>query len=289
MAFKVMPRYFLVRIDKKKQEYLKTHVSQNSLIYVPLGSVHQSRNMEHGILCQIGDKMKDIYGFENLRVGHILLFHWQIERVSGKPQDKQYFVYEDETYSYYVVDEDNVRGYFDGEKIVPHPNFVFLKNIPAFESEGEYDENLNAYLKDTGNGLVVFSDWNKSPQRYSERVTNIKNQIAGLIKSTRTPEIQSKLEELEKEKQQINKELQKNKYLPYKLAYCNKKMDTDCGIKLKEDDIIYAFNKAALYITNFQNKEYSYIIVNTEQIGCFAPIYANSNTASLALSKVSLQ
>lgn len=271
MAFQVMPHLFLVRIDKKKQEYLKTHASQSSLVYMPLGSVHQSHNMEHGQIIQAGSRIKNIYGFENLRIGHLLLFHWAIEKVSTNKKDKVYWIQEDELYNYYVVDEINVRGYFDGEKIVPHPNYIFLKNIPAFKSEGKFDEKYQTYLKETETGIVLFADWHKNIQSIIERTDKIKEEINGLLKSTRTQEVQSKLESLTNEQHTLNKELKKNKFLPYKLAYSNKKVDMDCGINLKEDDIIYAFNKAALYITNFQNKEYQYIILPVEHLGAVMP------------------
>ena len=263
---KILPQYFLVRINKGKQKAAKEKVSASSPFFMPINSVFNSRNMEYGEIMQIGDRVKEIYGWEGCSIGNTLIFHHTIETPQEKTA-KRYFLYEDEEYNYYVVDEINVRGYYDGEKIVPHPNFVFLKNIPAFPSSDQIDEFTGNKIKKTDGGIFMVTSWKDSPQDVAQRSEKIKQRIESLTKSTRTPEIQAELERLEGERQQINRKAQKKEYLPYRVAAVNKKLCRDFGRKVGEDSILYVFNRAALYITNFQNKEYTYIIAMVDHVG----------------------
>jgi hypothetical protein len=219
--------------------------------------------MEHGELLQIGEKVKNV--FENIRIEDTLIFDWMIES-DEKSVTKSYMVDSDEVYNYYVVDEQSVKGYYDGEKIVPYKNFIFLKNIPAIE-RGEKDELTGMYIEKTASGVIRFVEWKDNPNDVALQVEEIKKQIDSLNKSRRTPEVQKKLNELTQEMNSKNRKLQKKTLLPYKVAYSNKIIDRNFGFKLKEDDIVYCDNWACRYITNFRNKEYSYIICPIDNIG----------------------
>lgn len=264
---KVLPNYFMVRINKEEQAAHKLKVNKDSPFFIPVGSVFNSRNMEHGEIVQIGEKMKDIM-FWNARVGDTLIFHYSIEAPQEK-SGKRFFLYEDEKYVYYAVDEANTRGYYDGVNLVPHPNFVFLKNIPAFPNMDEVDDITGNKVKKTEGGIFLVTSWDDSPQDIAQRSEKIKTRIDSLAKMKRTPEIQIKLEELQKERETLNRKAQKNEYLPYRVAAVNKKLIRDFGggFKIEEDWILYVFNKAALYLTNFQLKEYKYIITPVDFVG----------------------
>jgi len=84
----------------------------------------------------------------------------------------------------------------------------------------------------------------------------------------RTPEMQKVMEGLEQDRINLNRLSQKKKFLPYRIAWSNKKLDRDFGRKLQEDDILMCRNDACLYISNFQDKEeYTYIITLIDHVG----------------------
>lgn len=262
---KILPFYFLVRINKNEQRENGEKISKDSPFFIPVSQVFNSRNMEHGEIVDIGDKMKDIYGWEGCKPGHTLIFHHTIETPQEKTA-KRYFLYEDSVYNYYVVDEMNVRGFYDGEKIVPHPNFVFLKNIPAFPNMDDVDAATGNKVKKEGS-IFLITNWEDSSQNIAQRSEKIKIRQEELAKNKRTPEIQLELERLQKEREQLNRKAQRKEYLPYRVAAANEYLCRDFGRHIGEDDVLFVFNKAAMYISNFKDKEYSYIIAMTEHIG----------------------
>jgi len=275
-----MPWLFLVKINKQEQKAFKEKVSANSPFFMPIGQIHNARNMECGEIVQIGEDVygtsdykvhlaeKGIYGWEKIKIGDILIFHHTIETaVTDKDSKAQYFVFEDETHNYYCVDRINLRGFYDGKTVTPHPNFVFLKNIPAFKEDGELDAATGNKLVKSEGGLFLIEKWDESASNISQKSQQIKEHIESLAKSTRTDQIQREMERLEEERNQLNRKAQKRKYLPYRLAHWNRKLERDFGKKLQDNDVVFAFNKACLYICNFQDKEYSYIICLTDHVG----------------------
>lgn len=278
--FTIMPWLFLVKINKKEQQEFKEKIAKDSPFFMPIMHTHNTRNMECGEIVQIGEavrgtddyskyqKGEGIYGWEKCEVGMTLIFHHTIEtHTTSKDAQAQYWVFEDEDYNYYAVDNINLRGFYDGKTITPHPNFVFLKNVPCFEEDGELDSESGNKLTKSKGGILLISKWDESSSNIAQKSERIKEHIESLAKSVRTDEIQREMERLEAERSQLNRNAQKKKYLPYRVAHSNRMVDRDFGRKLKEDDILYCFNKACLYITNFQDKEYSYIICLVEHIG----------------------
>lgn len=266
MPFQIMPDKFLVKINKEKQKYFKQHASINSVIYIPPTNQFEAKNMENGIIVQIGGKCKEFYG-DIAKVGLCLIFHWRIE-ANDKNTREQYFLWEDDTWNYYAVPLEHTRGIWNGNYVVPHKNYVFLKNVSALPEQGEYDEMYKTYLKKTNIGLLTFSKWEDNAVNIAQKVEQLKNKIESLSKSTRTPEIQHKIGELEKERQELNRKSQKAAYLPYKLAYAHPIHNRMFHRKLQEDDILYCLNKGCLYITNFQTTpQYKYIIASIEHVG----------------------
>lgn len=282
--FEIMPWLFLVKINKAEQKAFKERISKNSPFFMPVGLTFNSRNMECGEIVQIGERMKGtdkymdydtqegtgnygIYGWEDCKIGDTLIFHHTVEDNSNTA-NKQFWIFEDETHNYYAIDYHNVRGFYDGEKIVPHPNFVFLKNIPAFDTLEEMDSVTGNKIKKSEGGLFLMADWENSASTIAQKSEAIKEHIESLAKTkNRTDDMQREMERLEEQRNQLNRKAQKNMFLPYRLAAFNRKLERDFGCKLKEDMILYAFNKACLYVSNFQDKEYSYIVSLTDHVG----------------------
>ena len=114
----------MVRINKEEQAAHKLKVNKDSPFFIPVGSVFNSRNMEHGAIVQIGDKMKDIM-FWNARRGDTLIFHVPLALQKNQANG-----------SFYTKMKNTVTmpwmkqihgGIMTGVNLVPHPNFVFLK------------------------------------------------------------------------------------------------------------------------------------------------------------------
>lgn len=280
-----MPWLFLVKINKEEQKNFKLKISKNSPFFMPVGLTFNSRNMEHGEIVQIGERMKGtdkymsyetqegrgewgIYGWEDCKIGDILIFHHTVEDNSNTA-NKQFWVFEDETYNYYAIDFHNIRGFYDGEKIVPHPNFVFLKNIPAFDNPEETDAVTGNKIKKSEGGLFLMADWENSASTIAQKSEAIKEHIESLAKTkNRTADMQIVMEDLEKQRIDMNRKAQKNVFLPYRLAHWNRKLERDFGCKLEDGNVLMCFNKACLYVSNFQDREYSYIICLVDQVGC---------------------
>ena len=286
--FQIMPWLFLVKVNKEQQKNFKEKISKNSPFFMPVAQIFNSRYMECGEIVQIGEDVQGtddykeyinghgIYGWEKCEVGMTLIFHHTVESPVIKPTNdqikpKHYFVFEDEEYNYYAVDAINLRGFYDGKTVTPHPNFVFLKNVPCFENPDEKDELTGNKLTKSESGLFLITDWGESASNVAQKSQKLKEHIESLAKSTRTPEIQLAMETMEEERIQLNRKAQRRMFLPYRLAWANRKLHRDFGRKLQEDDVLFAFNKACLYISNFQDKEYSYIVCLVEHIGALKP------------------
>lgn len=270
---KIMPGYFLVRISKEEQNECKQKIAKGSPFFMPAGLRFNSRNMEYGDILQIGEDVAKIEGWEGCQPGHILCFHHTVEDTSSTAI-RHYFLYDDDEYNYYAVDEVNVRGYYDGEKVVPHPNFIFLKNIPCFESEGEVDSNTGNKIQKTEGGLLLITNWDENPSMIRQRSEKIKEHIESLSKSNRTPEIQLAMESMEEERKKLNRLAQRRLFLPYRIAWSNVRVNKKFGRTLVDGDVIYCYNKACLYISNFQIEPYAYIICPIQHIG-FIQTYDN--------------
>lgn len=261
--FTIMPGYFLVRINKEEQTQHKQRISKDSPFFMPVGFTWNSRNMEYGDILQIGADLK-IHGWEGCQPGHILIFHHTVEDVSNTA-NKQFWVFEDEEFNYYAVEEIMVRGYYDGETIMPHPSYVFLKNIPAFEDGGEVDNNTGNKIEKKEGGLYQITNWGDNASNIAQKSEQIKEHIESLAKMTRTDEVQLVMEDLERQRIELNRKAQRKFYLPYRVAYFNPKLKTKFA-GIKEDSVLYCYNKACLYMTNFQLEPYKYIICNTDYI-----------------------
>lgn len=256
--------YFMVRVNKEEQKHFREHFSKDSILYMPFSNVGNSRNMECGEILQIGEGVKDV--FENARIGDTLIFDWVIESDHDETR-LSFFIFEDAIYNYYAVNEPNIKGLYDGENITPYKNYIFLKNISAFPLKGELDKETGLHLEKSESGLFKIVEWKESTSDVAQKVETLKLQINSLAKSKRTQQVQNAINDIQKEMNGLNRKLQKKALLPYKVAYSSKIVDRNFGFKVKEDDIVYCDNWACRYITNFKNKDYSYIVCPVNNIG----------------------
>lgn len=261
---RIMPDFFFIRIDKEKQKNFKEKFSPSSLIYQNANSVFNTKNMEHGEILGIGSRVVEKTGLLDAKIGDTLIIHWSVEAPEEKSVNR--YLGADENYNYYAVGWREVRGLFNGVKVTPAQGFLFLKNEDALQKVGAYDPHLNSFVTKTESGLVLFSDWQDSKEIIRQKQEDLKMQINSLKKTKWTPELQIELEAINKEINELNRKTQRKLFLPYKVATSNWSFDRDCGTKVIEDDIVFCLNYDALYICNFKDKPYEYIICHTTNI-----------------------
>jgi hypothetical protein len=260
----IMPNYFLIRIDKRKQQEFREKVAPGSALYQSQTNLSHTKGLEAGEIVQIGSRVlqsEEFYGaFDECKPGDTLIIHWAIEaEIKGQ---KNNWLFEDQTFNYYFVPERDVRGYYDGVKIVPHPKYVFLKDLPRTEEKKGtiYDKALGANMTNTKSGIVLFADWNKSKKKIEDETVAIDARMKSLSAMKQSEELDKEFLSLQKQKTDKNRQLRKKEIIPLKIAFSSKKLNVDCGIRLEEDDIAYVENYAAEYRCNFQLQAYKYIL-----------------------------
>lgn len=194
--YEPMPPYFFIRINKEKQSERKG--KSNGGIIIPETIVYETRNMQQGEIVAIGQEAAEI--FPQAKIGHTLITHWMTES-----KDKNQLIYADETYNYYVVTSCEHNGQanqsyavWDGEHIIPHPDYVFLV---------KKDEERQ--LTETKSGLLLFNNWEESRPETEARMNTLSAEIQSLSKSKMSDTVKkgiaSKEQELNKLSNKINK------------------------------------------------------------------------------------
>lgn len=236
MILKAAPFFFIIRIDKQKQKETREFDGQLAISPNYVFMQHETQN---GEIVSIGSTAKGL--FPKAKEGDILLFH---HFVTGKGiEDREaspHLIHSDENYNYYnvtVVSYNGERnltyGVWDGEKITPHKDFVFLEVV---ENESEVVEN---------DSLVEIKNWSESRDKKGDRMKEIKNTIVELTKSAANADLKAEIEKREKTMNKISKEVNKKQIEVYKVAY-SKEPINEVGI------LNIACNTKILFL----NKEY---------------------------------
>lgn len=212
MQLEAPPYFFIVRIDRQKQR--ETREFDGFLANSP-NYIYMQHEVQNGEIVSIGSKAQQ--AFPNANIGQILIFH---HFVTGKGiEDKEespYIVFQDEKYNYYNVTAETFNGernmsygIWDGEKIIPHKDFIFLKVI---ELEKEVTKIAN---------LIELKNWSESRDKKTERMKGIKNSIVELTKTDASENLKNEIEKREKRMNQISKEINKKEIKLYEVAYSN--------------------------------------------------------------------
>lgn len=230
MPMQVLSPNILIKVPKKEETERREKIGN---LYIHPSFVWMTRNTQNGIVVSISPEAKK--QFPEVKEGDILIVHHFVQNTyAAKDNRNNFLVHEDIDYNYYSVtttmydgQNNQTYGLFDGEKIIPHKDYIFL--------EKEMGEENNI--------------WNE-PDYVHAKQQDIKNQIYSLTKTRLTPEIISAVHKLEKEQMELSTKLQKNEYLPYKIAYCNP------SLNLEKGSSIYSLNIASNTTIDFLGNSY---------------------------------
>jgi len=248
MQLKPLPPYFIVKINIEKQKERKEKIGS---LYVHYAHTHMQRNLQEGEIVAIGSKAAT--QFTEATIGDTLIIHHFVE---GSETEKSNFIYSDGTFNYYNVTASEYNGHrnecygkWEGEEIIPHPEFVFIEPEEKVK-EITADEFIDKNTKQVGS-LLLFSNWTDTRESLEEKAaqitTEIKNQSQGKSMSDST---KMGLEEKQKEAEKITASLNKKEYKPYKVAFAHP------YFTFKEKKNIYALSMAAQLELEVRGKNY---------------------------------
>jgi hypothetical protein len=265
--------YFLVRVSRKAQKERKEKLESG--IYLAPNYVFMTRCMQQGEIISIGEWAHR--EFPEARVGDTLIMHHFVEG-----RDSDFLVDSDEKYNYYLCcslyyngERPYSYGIYDGEKIIPHKEFIFLEAKDPPKERLPMEEMINAATKRAKRGLVLFREWTDSREEIEARMKKLEDenvQLGGNLGNRRIdPEkkkdviahIKSNEQEIKKMSQQLNRHC----YEPYLVAAANPVLDEWFDTRVRPGDIMYCMNFMCKMVVEFQKKEY--IIADKEAIGFY--------------------
>jgi hypothetical protein len=258
--------YFLIKVLKHEEDARR---EKSGLLYVPSSEVLMQHNTQCGEIMNIGIYARKY--FPEAKRGHTLLCHHFVQGNNKHEAREDHLVYETDTDNYYVVTayEYNGKGVecygvWDGEQIIPNKDFVFLVNEKV-EAGAGLQESLDSALEKSNTGLFLFKEWKESRESKESRQSELKLQVESLSKSgVNKPHIQQAIRDKEIEMENINRDINKQKYLSYTVAFANPQLSEWFGRPVVPGDNLAILNIAAQTTIKFMGIEY--IVCKTNHI-----------------------
>ena len=261
--------YFLVRTERIKEKESKTKIGS---LYVSEVEALMQYNLASAEIIDISEKASNY--FPEAKIGHQLLMHHFVIDVNEAASREDHLVHQDDIYNYYVVTayEHHGKGVecygvWNGERIIPNKDFVFLEDEKAAISDLPPEEAINTALEKTETGLFLFKEWKQSREDKEQKQANIKKEVESLSKSgVHKRHIQQAIQEKEREMEAIGNDINKKKYQSYIVAYANPELSKWFGRPVSAGDTLAILNIAAQTKLKFMGKEY--IVCKTNYIAC---------------------
>lgn len=261
-----MPPYFLIRISRQEQAQKKQKLGS---IIIPETETFMMYNLQCGEVIGIGQKAHEY--FPEVEIGHTLLIHHFVQGANDNESREDHLVHQDEIYNYYVVTcydyyrkGNETYGAWDGEKIIPNKDYIFLE-IPTKKEPETPDEYINSALQEHTSGLFTFSKWEESRETKAEKMKRLQEEIQWLSKSNPDkPHIRQGILEKEAELQRLSLDINSRSYQEYTIAAFNPELKIYLpGILIGGK--ILVLNIAAQTEIEFSNKKY--IVAKASYIG----------------------
>jgi hypothetical protein len=262
MNIRPMPPFILIKIYKDAQRFRKEKIGS---LYYPPAYVFMKRN------CQAGEIVKIGHGshkeFPEAKIGDALICHHLVEN-----HEKSFFIYSDDVFNYYLVttlyfngDRNLTFGVWDGKKLIPNKDYIFLE--PEQEPENEmapFDFNVpglgklvtNMPFKEAANGIVTIKPKKLTREDLSAKmkanILEIKklSRWLPIMREKVTPMIRG----LEMENERLSKEINTVKCESHIVAACNPEFSREQGVY--PGDSIFILNIACYMTVEFMGKEY---------------------------------
>lgn len=257
--------YFLVKVSKQEQ---KNRREKLGLFSLSLDCEDMSRNIEHGEIVDIGTRAAEV--FPEAKIGQILIMHHFVE--GNKETRRDSLVYEDDEFNYYVVSSyaqngktGEVYGVWDGEKIFPHEDYIFLKKETPAIANKDKDAFIEQAMELTSAGILVFKEYVEERETLTQKLDRLKTEAMHMGKMKQTPETKKAIENNEAERLAISKKMNASTFKPFHIAYCNPILNKWFNREVKENDIVFFQDTAAQ--TGIEFMEQTYLICKSNYIG----------------------
>lgn len=281
---KVMPPYFIVKIPKKAQ---RERLEKIGSLYYPPEHLFMKRGMQCGEIIMIGSDAHQF--FPEAEVGHILLCHHFIEGKEAGNRTKFFQIDQDDDWSYYCItafcyngDRNNTFGVWNGTEIIPSKDYVFLQIDPepvsdlpefVFNSVGMPKIVTNIAFEEAGAGLVAPKFRRRTRKEMMEKMEENKKQVQKLSRWLRFKDTAARVTpdilRLEKETENLSKEINSIRYEPHSLYAFNDKLRTMVHPDLSKGDLVYVMSIACYMQVEFMGTEY--IVSESKYVSLKAP------------------
>jgi chaperonin cofactor prefoldin len=264
--------YFYIRIPRKEQ---LARLEKVGSIFLPPNEVHFTRGMQWGEIVAVGDAAHEY--FPEAQKGQLLLIHWFVE-ADGKDttDNRNHFVMSDEKFNYYVVSafsyngkNNETYGIYDGEKIIPNKEYIFLEIEQTYSDLHDMDMSMEGLSNLVSNmpftmsagGLVIPKKWKPSRTELYLKLETLKAQVQSLSKSNpNLPHVAQGIHRIEAEMNHINHQLYQKMVELYKVAAINPAynefLEAAYGEKVDVGDEVLMLNIACDTKIEFFKKEY---------------------------------
>lgn len=263
-----MPAYFLISIPRKEQHERRSRIGS---IFLHPNFVYMTRGMQCGKIESIGSIAAEV--MPEARLGDTLLVHHFVESY-----EKSFCVAADPDFYYYVVtcmshngQNNQTYAVFDGKRILPHPDYIFLETKKSAITPAGVDEYLDTQLQKKESGLLTFKNWTIDKEELVKQMSEIKAQIDSLTKPgmRMTDQVAKVIKEKEAEMDAISKMLNKKRYDLYQIAEISPtfkaQVEEEFHCDIWPGDWIYMLNIACETKMEFNGTEY--IVAKTQHFG----------------------
>jgi hypothetical protein len=267
---KPMPPYFLIRIKRADQKAKRESIGAIKLSPKETFMIY---NVQYGEILSIG-KRAAAY-FPEAKVGHTLICHHFVQDTDDTEARVNHLVHQDSIYNYYVVTAYEIPGkgnetfgVWDGHKIIPNKEYVFLEPEKPAVKWGSNDEHINARTKKTKGGLLVFKDWKEDKETLIERMGKLKAEISSLCKTgVSNPIVRQMITAKEKELDELVIKVNLVQFEPYTVVAAPKILSEMFGMRILPGKEIYILSNAAQMGIEVMGKNYRIAKVDVKYIG----------------------
>lgn len=267
---KPMPPYFLIRISRVAQIAKRSKIG---VIEVAPSETFMVYNVQYGEILAIGSRAKKY--FPEAKVGHTLLCHHFVQDTSDHEAKINHLVHQDKEYNYYVVTayeipgkKNETFGVWDGKKIIPNKDYVFLEPEKPAITWQTPDDYIDSAMKKTQSGLLIFNEWKDNKEAKIKRMQKLKAEIGSLCRTGMSnPTARQMVVNKEAEMERISVDLNKIRYQPYRVVAAPKLLSELFDKKITAGTDIYIRDGAADYGIEVFGKNYRIAKVDAEYIG----------------------